>query len=159
MLDGVGWSELMILLVAALIILGPERLPAAVRWTTDSLRQARDYLGGATARLREEIGPEVEEFRKPLAELRRLRGMTPQSVVSAHLLDDDTSLRETIDAVRELIEPEPIDVFNFGVMAPRGAQAANLPALDPVTEAALAAETPRPAPARPEKPPVDPDAT
>ena len=149
----------MILLVAALVVLGPERLPAAVRWTTDSVRQARDYLSGATAHLREELGPEVEVLREPLMELRRLRGMTPQSVLTTHLLDDDTSLRETIDAVRELIEPEPIGAFDFRVMAPRGGEQA-----PPVTSLASATEMAQPAPPVPAKsapaaPPIDPDAT
>ena len=30
----VGWGEMVVLLVAALVILGPERLPGAVQWTT-----------------------------------------------------------------------------------------------------------------------------
>ncbi|MBF6370823.1 twin-arginine translocase subunit TatB, partial [Nocardia puris] len=49
MFSNIGWGEMMILLVAALVILGPERLPGAVRWTTRSLRQLRDYASGATA--------------------------------------------------------------------------------------------------------------
>ncbi|WP_054813171.1 Sec-independent protein translocase protein TatB [Nocardia arizonensis] len=146
MLDGVGWSELLILLVAALIILGPERLPSAVRWTTDAVRQARDYLSGATAQLREELGPEVEEFRKPLAELQKLRNMTPQSVITDHLLDGDTSIQDAIDMVTELAIPEPIDVFNYGLARPTTPE--------PVTSDAVSLDK-----APTALPPIDLDAT
>ncbi|KZM71415.1 Sec-independent protein translocase subunit TatB [Nocardia terpenica] len=95
----IGWPEMVILVFAALVILGPERLPGAVRWTAQSLRQIRDYASGATSQLRSELGPELDELRKPLEELNELRrplnelrGMTPRSMVTKHLLDGDDSL-------------------------------------------------------------------
>ncbi|MBO0855139.1 MAG: Sec-independent protein translocase subunit TatB [Nocardia sp.] len=95
----IGWPEMVILVVAALVILGPERLPGAIRWTAQSLRQVREYATGATSQLREEFGSELDDIRKPLEEfneLRRplegLRGMTPRSVITKHLLDGDDSL-------------------------------------------------------------------
>ena len=83
---------MVILLVAALLILGPERLPGAVRWTTRSLRQVRDYASGATSQLREDLGPEFDDLRKPLADLNELRRMNPRTVLTKHLLNDDDSL-------------------------------------------------------------------
>ncbi|MGW6422762.1 Sec-independent protein translocase protein TatB [Nocardia sp. NPDC055053] len=100
MFSNIGWSEMMILLVAALVILGPERLPGAVRWTTRSLRQVRDYASGATTQLKQELGPEFDELRKPLAELNELRGMSPRAAVTKHLLGgDDSVLRDLESAV------------------------------------------------------------
>ncbi|MGV9823880.1 Sec-independent protein translocase protein TatB [Nocardia xishanensis] len=100
MLSNVGWSEMFILLVAALVILGPERLPGAVRWTTRSLRQIRDYASGATSQLKQELGPEFDELRKPLAELNELRNMTPRAAVTKHLFGgDDSVLRDLEKAV------------------------------------------------------------
>src|SRR5258708_6018979 len=94
----IGWPEMVILVVAALVVLGPERLPGAIRWTAQSLRQVRDYASGATSQLRSELGPEFDELRKPLEdlnELRRpldeLRGMNPRSMVTKHLLGGDDS--------------------------------------------------------------------
>ncbi|WP_067848869.1 Sec-independent protein translocase protein TatB [Nocardia lijiangensis] len=97
MFSNIGWSEMMILLVAALVILGPERLPGAVRWTTNSLRQLRDYASGATAQLKEELGPDFEDLRKPLADLNELRGMTPRSMVTKHLLNGDDSVLRSLE--------------------------------------------------------------
>ena len=48
MFSSVGWGEILILLAAGLIILGPERLPGAISWSMQSLRKARDYATGAT---------------------------------------------------------------------------------------------------------------
>jgi sec-independent protein translocase protein TatB len=92
MFANVGWGEMLILLIAGLVILGPERLPGAIRWTSSTLRQARDYISGATSQLREDLGPEFEDLREPLSELNKLRGMTPRAALTKHLLDGDDSI-------------------------------------------------------------------
>ena len=91
MFANVGWGEMLLLVVVGLVILGPERLPGAIRWTSSTLRQARDYISGATSQLRDDLGPEFEDFRQPLSELQKLRGMTPRAALTKHLLDGDDS--------------------------------------------------------------------
>jgi sec-independent protein translocase protein TatB len=91
MFANVGWGEMLLLVVIGLVILGPERLPGAIRWTSNTLRQARDYISGATSQLRDDLGPEFEDFRQPLSELQKLRGMTPRAALTKHLLDGDDS--------------------------------------------------------------------
>lgn len=92
MFANVGWGEMLVLVVVGLVVLGPERLPGAIRWTSSSLRQARDYLSGMTTQLREDIGPEFDDLRQPLSELQKLRGMTPRAALAKHLFDGDDSL-------------------------------------------------------------------
>jgi sec-independent protein translocase protein TatB len=92
MFANVGWGEMLVLVLAGLIILGPERLPGAIRWTTGAVKQARDYLSGATSQLREDLGPEFDDLRQPLSELQKLRGMTPRAALTKHLLDGDDSI-------------------------------------------------------------------
>src|SRR5918911_2373858 len=92
MFANVGWGEMLVLVVAGLVILGPERLPGAIRWTSNALRQARDYISGATSQLREDLGPEFEDLREPLSELQKLRGMTPRAALTKHLLDGDDTV-------------------------------------------------------------------
>ena len=55
------------------------------------MRQARDYVSGATSELREELGPEFDDLRQPISELQKLRGMTPRAALTKHLLDGDDS--------------------------------------------------------------------
>ncbi|WP_433611322.1 Sec-independent protein translocase protein TatB [Prescottella agglutinans] len=92
MFGNIGWGEFMVLLVAALVILGPERLPGAVSWVTKTMRQVRDYASGASQQLKDELGPEFDDLRKPLADLNELRGMSPRAVITKHLLDGDDSI-------------------------------------------------------------------
>lgn len=91
MFANIGWGEMLVLVIAGLVILGPERLPGAIRWTSGALKQVRDYVSGATSQLREDLGPEFDDLREPLAELQKLRGMTPRAAITKHLLDGDDS--------------------------------------------------------------------
>ncbi|MDG4666224.1 Sec-independent protein translocase protein TatB [Mycobacterium sp. 236(2023)] len=92
MFANVGWGEMLVLVIAGLVILGPERLPGAIRWTAGAVRQARDYVTGATSQLREDLGPDFDDLREPLSELQKLRGMTPRAALTKHLLDGDDSI-------------------------------------------------------------------
>jgi sec-independent protein translocase protein TatB len=92
MFANIGWGEMLVLVIAGLVILGPERLPGAIRWTSGALRQARDYISGATSQLRDDLGPEFDDLREPLSELNKLRGMTPRAALTKHLLDGDDSI-------------------------------------------------------------------
>lgn len=92
MFANIGWGEMLVLVMVGLVVLGPERLPGAIRWAASALRQARDYLSGVTSQLREDIGPEFDDLRGHLGELQKLRGMTPRAALTKHLLDGDDSL-------------------------------------------------------------------
>lgn len=92
MFANLSWEHILVLVVVGLVILGPERLPGAIRWTSNALRQARDYLSGMTSQLRQDLGPEFDDLRAPLSELQRLRGMTPRAALTKHLLDGDDSI-------------------------------------------------------------------
>ena len=89
MFDSVGWGEILVLIVAGLFILGPERLPSAAAWLGRSIRQVRQYATGAREQLRNELGPEFDELRKPLEELRGLRNFNPRTAATQALFGDD----------------------------------------------------------------------
>ncbi|WP_375488229.1 Sec-independent protein translocase protein TatB [uncultured Mycobacterium sp.] len=97
MFANVGWGEMLVLVVVGLVILGPERLPGAIRWTANALRQARDYLSDMSDQLRQDIGPEFDDLREPLSELQKLRGMTPRAALTKHLLDGDDTVFTVFD--------------------------------------------------------------
>ena len=89
MFESVGWGEIFVLVVAGLFILGPERLPSAAAWLGRAIRQVREYATGARDQLRHELGPEFDELRKPLEDLRGLRDLHPRTAVRRALFDDD----------------------------------------------------------------------
>ncbi|MGW4241345.1 Sec-independent protein translocase protein TatB [Nocardia sp. NPDC004722] len=145
MFSNIGWGEMLILLVAALVILGPERLPEAVRWTAHALKQARDYATGATQQLRNELGPEFDEIRKPLEQLNELRSMNPRSMVTKHLLDGDDSILNSFNDMTNF--DKPVSSSNSGNGSTNtGSGPISMPKEQKPLE-------------RNERPPVDPDAT
>ncbi len=127
--ESVGWGEILVLVVAGLFILGPERLPSAAAWLGKTMRQVREYATGARDQLRSELGPEFDELRKPLEDLRGLRDFNPRTAVRRTLFDDDD-------------DPAPVK--------PNGFAGTN--------GASRAATAPAPL-APGERPPIDPDAT
>lgn len=135
MFDSIGWGEILVLVVAGLFILGPERLPSAAAWLGRTIRQVKDYAGGARDQLRTELGPEFEELRKPLEELRSLRDFNPRNAAKRALWDDD----------------EPVKPNGFSTAA-NGAPNLTKNGVDPQRPAA-------PSLAKNEQPPIDPDAT
>ena len=121
MFANVGWGEMLILVIAGLVILGPERLPGAIRWTAGTLRQAREYLSGATSQLRQDLGPEFDDLREPLSELQKLRGMTPRAALTKHLLDgDDSFLTGNFDKPTKPVSPNAQKPFEEPAVAPPG---------------------------------------
>ncbi|WP_028936798.1 Sec-independent protein translocase protein TatB [Pseudonocardia spinosispora] len=134
MFENIGWGEILVLLVAALFILGPERLPEAAAWLGRTIRQVKDFASGARDQLSRELGPEFDELRKPLQELRNLRDFDPRRAAVRTLFEDD--------------EPKP---NGFSTSSNGSSSVAPPPAFQP---------PPRPTPLSPgERPPIDPDAT
>lgn len=89
MFENIGWTEIIVLIIAGLFILGPERLPEAAAWLGRGMRKVRDFATGARQQLKDEMGPEYEEFRKPIEDLRGLRNFDPRHAVTQHLFDGD----------------------------------------------------------------------
>jgi sec-independent protein translocase protein TatB len=83
----ISWGEFLVLIIAGLFILGPERLPGAAQWLGKTVRQVREYASGARDQLQSELGPEFDELRKPLEDLKKLRNFDPKRVVTQHLMD------------------------------------------------------------------------
>ena len=81
MFNQLGWSELVVILLLALFVFGPERLPGLAADAGRALRNARKYVRGVTDDLKTELGPEVGEL--------DLASLHPRTFVQKHLLDDD----------------------------------------------------------------------
>src|SRR3954447_7407575 len=81
MFDHLGWSELIVLAIIGLVVLGPERLPKAASDAAKMLRQLCGMARNATADLKAELGPEMADL--DLASLHARR------IVTSALWDDD----------------------------------------------------------------------
>lgn len=94
---GLSWGQIAIIVLVGVFLLGPERIPTAVSWVASSLRKLRALAVGAQAEMRKELGPELEEMRKQIAELqslkelqelRELRELHPRRIIGRNLLGD-----------------------------------------------------------------------
>jgi sec-independent protein translocase protein TatB len=80
--ENLGWGEIAVLLVLALFVFGPERLPSLAADAGRGLRKVRTYVKGMTDDLKTELGPELGDV--DLASL-----ANPRTFVAKHLLSDD----------------------------------------------------------------------
>src|SRR5881227_1949109 len=96
MFNQIGWSELILLAIVGLIVLGPERLPKAAADAARMLRQLRTMARSATADLKAELGPEMADL--------DLASLHPRRMMQSALWDDDevtapaTTIREPLSA-------------------------------------------------------------
>ena len=97
---GLSWGQIAIIVLVGVFVLGPERIPTAVTWVVTSLRKVRTMAAGAQAELRREIGPEIDELRRQVAdlqslkeiqELRDLRDLHPKRLIGKNILGDEFS--------------------------------------------------------------------
>jgi sec-independent protein translocase protein TatB len=79
--EHLGWGEIAVLLVLALFVFGPERLPGLAADAGRTLRSVRRYVKSMTADLKTELGPELGDV--------DLASLNPRTFVARHLLDDD----------------------------------------------------------------------
>lgn len=59
---GIGLPELMVIMVVAVVVFGPDRLPEFARQAGRLVRQVRRFTENARDEIREELGPEFADF-------------------------------------------------------------------------------------------------
>jgi len=77
---GLGWPEVLALVVIALLVFGPEKLPQAAQQAGRALRRLRTMANNARADLQAHLGPEFRNFDPA--------DLNPKHFVRKHLLDD-----------------------------------------------------------------------
>ena len=81
MFGSLGWPEMVVLLVVALLIFGPDKLPSVVKDAAQTLRTVRTMAKDARSQLKTELGPEFSDF--------DLDSLNPRSFVRKNLFEDD----------------------------------------------------------------------
>ncbi|GAA0406752.1 hypothetical protein Acor_51400 [Acrocarpospora corrugata] len=87
---GLGWPEIIALVVIALLVFGPEKLPQAASQAGRTLRQLRQMANNARSDLEANLGPEFKNFDPA--------DLNPKTFVRKHLLDE---------VEKDWDEPEP----------------------------------------------------
>lgn len=77
-----NFTKLLVLGVIALIVFGPDRLPAVAAQAGRALRELRKLLDGAKSELQENLGPEFSQL--------DLADLNPKHFVRKHLIEEIT---------------------------------------------------------------------
>lgn len=107
---GLGVEKLLVLGVIALFVLGPERLPVAVTWLGQAVRRVKSFGEDAQQKLEDELGPEYEQMREPLAELsaplQELRRIAdPRAAAMRYLFSDTPTPAPILRKSNEAVSP------------------------------------------------------
>ncbi|MFB7758906.1 sec-independent translocase [Streptomyces xiamenensis] len=97
----IGSLEFLVIIVLAILVFGPEKLPKMIQDAARLIRKVRDFSDNAKQDIRSELGPEFKDF--------EFEDLNPKRFAQKHLLDkDDTyglkELRENLDIRKELTE-------------------------------------------------------
>src|ERR1700754_3549845 len=99
----IGWSEMMVVGVVALVVIGPKDLPAALRqagkWMGAVRRMASDFQGQVNEAMRES---ELDELRREVSNLRTGMGSIADPVRTA-----TSEMKSLVEAKPALPAPAP----------------------------------------------------
>ena len=63
MFDSIGWGEVVVLVLAALFIFGPERLPHLAKDAAAGLKKLRAAISGVREQMNDSLGDDLSELR------------------------------------------------------------------------------------------------
>ncbi|MER7768530.1 sec-independent translocase [Kitasatospora sp. NPDC096140] len=144
MFSDVGGLEILTLIVMAIIIFGPDKLPKLIQDTMGFVRKIRSFADNAKEDIRSELGPEFKDF--------EFEDLNPKTFVRKQLMGDQADplglkdMKDSLD-IRSVLDDKPAAPVNGrsgGVSFDKSA---------PATASAGAPLAPG------ERPPFDPDAT
>ncbi|MEU8760379.1 sec-independent translocase [Streptomyces sp. NPDC048659] len=101
MFSDIGALELVTLVVLAVLIFGPEKLPKMIQDVSRVIRKIREFSDGAKADIRSELGPEFKDF--------EFEDLNPKNFIRKQLAENEdfkelNELRSSFDLKKEMNE-------------------------------------------------------
>ncbi|MET9336938.1 MULTISPECIES: sec-independent translocase [unclassified Nonomuraea] len=114
---GLGWMEVGALVVIALLVFGPDKLPQAAAQAGKTLRNLRRMATSARDDLRSGLGPEFADFDPA--------DLNPKNFVRKHLLDDvEDAWKDRPAAIEPVsVTVEPVSELGYGELPPYDSEA------------------------------------
>jgi sec-independent protein translocase protein TatB len=97
--NDIGPLELVTLVVLAVLVFGPDKLPKLIQDVTRTIRKIREFSESAKEDIRQELGPEFKDF--------ELEDLNPKTFIRKQLDNDDLGLKEIrngFDLKKEMAE-------------------------------------------------------
>ena len=99
MFNDIGPLELVTLVVLAVLVFGPDKLPKFIQDVTRTIRKIREFSESAKQDIRSELGPEFKDF--------EFEDLNPKTFLRKHLENEDLGLKEIrngFDLKKEMAE-------------------------------------------------------
>ncbi|WP_328343109.1 sec-independent translocase [Streptomyces violaceus] len=99
MFNDIGPLELVTLIVLAVLVFGPDKLPKVIQDVTRTVRKIREFSESAKHDIREELGPEFKDF--------EFEDLNPKAFIRKQLDNEDLGLKEIrngFDLKKEMAE-------------------------------------------------------
>ncbi|HEX7716456.1 MAG TPA: sec-independent translocase [Marmoricola sp.] len=109
---GVGLPEMAVILMVAIIVFGPDRLPDYARQAGRMLRQLRQFAQSAQQDLRDELGPDFADL--------KLTDLDPRTAIRKHILE---AMEEDVDVTGTVARRTARDVLGPDERPPFDAEA------------------------------------
>jgi sec-independent protein translocase protein TatB len=97
--NDIGALELVTLVVLAVLVFGPDKLPKVIQDVTRTIRKIREFSDSAKQDIRQELGPEFKDF--------EFEDLNPKTFLRKQLDNDDLGLKEIrngFDLKKEMAE-------------------------------------------------------
>jgi sec-independent protein translocase protein TatB len=97
--NDIGPLELVTLIVLAVLVFGPDKLPKVIQDVMRTIRKIREFSESAKQDIRQELGPEFKDF--------EFEDLNPKTFIRKQLDNDDLGLKEirnTFDLKKEMAE-------------------------------------------------------
>ncbi|WP_345616998.1 sec-independent translocase [Streptomyces ziwulingensis] len=150
MFNDIGPLELITLVVLAVLVFGPDKLPKVIQDVTRTIRKIREFSESAKQDIRQELGPEFKDF--------EFEDLNPKTFIRKQLDNDELGLKEIrngFDLKKEMAEVTDA-VHGRDTETPSASDASG--SSDPAAGRIDMTKKPE-TPAREERPPFDADAT
>ncbi|UXY29743.1 sec-independent translocase [Streptomyces sp. HUAS TT20] len=148
MFNDIGPLELVTIVVLAVLVFGPDKLPKVIQDVTRTIRKIREFSESAKHDIRSELGPEFKDF--------EFEDLNPKTFIRKQLDNDDlglTEIRNGFDLKKEMAEVT--DAVNS-----RATDSSSSPSSSSSSSGGRIDMTKKPEdPAKDERPPFDADAT
>lgn len=86
MFNDIGALEIVALVVLAVLIFGPDKLPKVIQDVSRTIRKIREFSDSAKADIRQELGPEFKDF--------EFDDLNPKKFIRKQLDNDELGLKE-----------------------------------------------------------------
>ncbi|MCC9709483.1 Sec-independent protein translocase subunit TatB [Streptomyces sp. MNU76] len=99
MFNDIGALEVVTLVVLAVLVFGPDKLPKVIQDVTRTIRKIREFSDSAKADIRSELGPEFKDF--------EFEDLNPKTFIRKQLDNDELGLKEIrngFDLKKEMAE-------------------------------------------------------